>query len=111
MTKLKALALAFGRASDAYASRNGIVRSEEWYMLKLSEELGELVQAWIKLNGQGRRNGASDAELRTSLADETADLLGHVLLFADRNDVDLVSAIRRKWLFDPEIASESGERV
>jgi NTP pyrophosphatase (non-canonical NTP hydrolase) len=39
--------------------------------------------------------------MRRDLADETADLLGHLLLFAHRNDIDLAAAIERKWLFKP----------
>jgi NTP pyrophosphatase (non-canonical NTP hydrolase) len=35
------------------------------------------------------------------LADETADLLGHVLLFVRHNEIDLVSSIERKWYFTP----------
>jgi NTP pyrophosphatase (non-canonical NTP hydrolase) len=44
----------------------------------------------------------TDEELATALADETADVLGHVLLFAHRNGLDLAAAVERKWLFRPE---------
>lgn len=63
--------------------------------------MGELTQAWNKLSGRGRIGGKSPEELRRSLADETADLLGHILLFAYRNDIDLAAAIERKWKFSP----------
>ena len=33
------------------------------------------------------------------LEDEAADVLGHILLFAHQNDLDLAAAIKRKWLF------------
>jgi len=46
----------------------------------------------------------SDGELARDLADEAADVLGHILLFAHRNDLDLSAAIKRKWLFQPEQA-------
>jgi NTP pyrophosphatase (non-canonical NTP hydrolase) len=52
--------------------------------------------------GEGAKKGRSDEELRLDLADEAADVLGHILLFAHRNDLDLSAAIKRKWLFRPE---------
>lgn len=39
--------------------------------------------------------------MKRDLADETADLLGHVLLLAHRNGLDLENAIERKWRFKP----------
>tara|TARA_R100000687_G_C6320998_1_gene104999 strand:- start:88 stop:228 length:141 start_codon:yes stop_codon:yes gene_type:complete len=45
---------------------------------------------------------ASD-NLQQHLADETADLLGHVLLFAHQNKIDLTAAIERKWRFSPDV--------
>jgi NTP pyrophosphatase (non-canonical NTP hydrolase) len=98
---LAALTAQFEAASQTYAADNAIDRDPDWFVLKLQEELGELTQAWMKLTGRGRPRGASDEDLRTALADETADLLGHVLLFANAQGVDLDKAIERKWLFKP----------
>ncbi|AUX76536.1 pyrophosphatase [Sinorhizobium fredii] len=72
----------FEKASAAYANQHAIVRDPDWYILRLQEELGELTQAWNKASGRGRTAGTPIDALRRSLADETADLLGHVLLFA-----------------------------
>lgn len=99
LSRLKAQ---FEEASARYADVNGLSRDPDWFVLKLQEEVGELTQIWNKLSGRGRKNGRSDAELRQSLADETADVLGHILLFADQNGLDLAAAIERKWLFRPE---------
>jgi NTP pyrophosphatase (non-canonical NTP hydrolase) len=71
-------------------------------VLKMQEELGELTQVWNKLTGRGRRRDRSEGDLRNDLADEAADLLGHVLLFALRNELDLEAAVERKWRFKPE---------
>jgi NTP pyrophosphatase (non-canonical NTP hydrolase) len=89
----------FEAASAGYAEANGIVRDSDWFVLKMHEEIGELTQVWNRLSGRGRRRGLSDNELKLALADETADLLGHVLLFARRNGLDLEDAIARKWRF------------
>ncbi|WEX89553.1 pyrophosphatase [Sinorhizobium garamanticum] len=93
----------FEAASAAYAAEHGIERDPDWYILKLQEEVGELTQAWNKVSGRGRTRTMSPEELRQSLADETADLLGHVLLFAHHNELDLVAAIERKWKFAPDL--------
>jgi NTP pyrophosphatase (non-canonical NTP hydrolase) len=98
---LKTLGTQFEKAWAGYASANGFECDADWFMLKMHEEIGELTQVWNRLRGRARRSGASDAELQTALADETADLLGCVLLFADQNGLDLASAIERKWRFRP----------
>lgn len=91
----------FEKASAAYAEKHAIGRDPDWYLLKLQEEVGELTQAWNNATGRGRNREISLDTLRQSLADETADLLGHVLLFAHHNDIDLAAAIERKWKFAP----------
>ncbi|MBB3408689.1 NTP pyrophosphatase (non-canonical NTP hydrolase) [Rhizobium sp. BK316] len=98
---LQRLADQFETSSSTYASANGIERDADWFLLKLQEEMGELTQAWNRLTGRGRAKGRSPEEMERDLADETADLLGHILLFARRNDIDLAAAIERKWRFEP----------
>ncbi|AJD40355.1 pyrophosphatase [Rhizobium sp. SEMIA 4085] len=95
------LAEQFESSSRRYAQVHGIERDPDWYLLKLQEEMGELTQAWNRLSGRGRPNGKAPDELKQDLADETADMLGHILLFARQNGIDLARAIERKWLFRP----------
>lgn len=99
---LRELSDKFEDASRAYARANGIERDPDWFLLKLQEEMGELTQAWNRIRGRGRRKGRSDEDLSRDLADETADVLGHILLFAHQNGLDLGAAVKRKWLFSPE---------
>jgi NTP pyrophosphatase (non-canonical NTP hydrolase) len=40
--------------SQRYAKRNGFARTDEWFLLKLQEEVGELTQAYLARSGQGR---------------------------------------------------------
>jgi NTP pyrophosphatase (non-canonical NTP hydrolase) len=103
---LASLADQFETASATYAAANGIARDRDWFLLKLHEELGELTQAWNKKTGRGRPKGMSEEEIARALADETADVLGHVLLFARQNGLDLDAAIKRKWMFSPAGVSE-----
>jgi len=102
MTSLISLAARFEQASQKYAADNGISRTTEWFVLKMQEELGELTQLWMKWAGHGRRKGRSEEDLHHDMSDEAADLLGHVLLFAHQNGIDLEAAIKRKWRFDPD---------
>lgn len=99
---LERLKAQFEQVSARYAEKHGIARDPDWFVLKLQEEIGELTQVWNKLSGRARRQDRSDEDLRQALADETVDVLGHILLFADQNDIDLAAAIERKWLFRPE---------
>ena len=98
---LNDLAEKFERSSRTYADANHIERDADWFLLKLQEEMGELTQAWNRLTGRGRAKGRSPEDMQRDLADETADVLGHLLLFARHNDLDLAAAIERKWLFRP----------
>ena len=90
---LEDLADKFERASKIYAEANGMERDPDWFLLKLQEEMGELTQAWNRLTGRGRAKGRSADDMSRDLADETADLLGHILLFAHNNRLDLEAAI------------------
>lgn len=83
--------------SDTYASRNDIARDDDWYLLKLQEELGELTAEFLKSTGRGRLKGATTAELRQAMEDEAADVLAMLLLFARHNQIDLDAALERKW--------------
>lgn len=78
--------------SRAYARIHGIDRTDDWLLLKLGEELGELIQASLAHAGRSRRS-ATEADV----ADELADVLAHVLLIAERRGVDLSAALESKW--------------
>ena len=74
--------------SDGYAEVYGIDRSPEWMLLKLTEELGELSQAWLVASGQGRDRNQSPAQAQATLAAECADVVAMALLTARRMGVD-----------------------
>lgn len=93
------LADEFETASRSYAAAHGISRDAEWFLLKLQEEVGELTQAFNRKTGRARRKGLSNEDLTLALADEAADVIGHVLLFARFHEIDLAVAIERKWRF------------
>ena len=84
--------------SEYYAERHDIDRTDDWFMLKLNEEVGELTQAYLARAGQSRDKGGSADELEDDFRAELADVLAQVLLLARCFDVDLASEVERKWL-------------
>ncbi len=83
--------------SRVYARVHGIERTDDWLVLKLHEEVGELTQAFLNLSGRSRDRGLSDDETRDAFRGEVADALAQLLLVARRFDVDLTGELERKW--------------
>lgn len=79
--------------SALYARRFDVDRTDDWLVLKLNEEVGELTQAYLARSGQARERRSDDA-----FGDEIADVLAHLLLIAERFDLDVAAAVERKWL-------------
>lgn len=94
---LKRLTELVSQVSDTYAQKCDIQRDDDWYVLKLQEELGELVAEHLRATGRGRMKGMSGEDVKTALANEAADVLAHLLLFAKARDIDLEQALARKW--------------
>lgn len=97
--------------SALYARKFDVERDADWFMLKLTEEVGELTQAFLVATGRTRPRGdvpPSEAAAlaratgpdggASPLADEVADVLAHLLLLARSQGVDVEAAVRRKWL-------------
>ncbi len=72
---LAGLSEATAEISDIYAGKYAIDRTDDWFLLKLQEELGELAQTHLRLSGRGR--GTATEQDR---ADEAADVLCMLLL-------------------------------
>jgi len=85
------------RVSDMYERETGVRRDDDWYALKMQEELGELIAEHLRLSGRGRRKGLDDAAISQARNDEAADLLAFLLLYAEHNGIDLEAALERKW--------------
>lgn len=85
------------RISDIYAREHRIDRekaaSGDWALLKVQEELGELVAEHLRVTGRAR--GAADHD---KLGDEAADVLGMLLIYCRAADIDIEAAMQRKWL-------------
>ncbi|MDX1780956.1 MAG: hypothetical protein R3256_06515 [Thalassovita sp.] len=94
LTRLQARAAEVGRI---YAETFGTERDGAFCLGKMTEELGEVASAYLKLAGQSRGADAGAAALRQELEGELADLFGFLLIFADWQGLDLADAFERKW--------------
>lgn len=83
--------------SDIYTREHNIDRdkagSGDWALLKVQEELGELTAEHLRISGRAR--GAADHD---KLGDEAADVLGMLLIYCQAADIDIETAMQRKWL-------------
>lgn len=85
------------RVSDIYAEKFNIKRNDDWFVLKIQEELGELSSAHLKLTERARVGELSKVELDKNLRDEIADVIAMTILFAQHKGIDVETAIKDKW--------------
>jgi NTP pyrophosphatase (non-canonical NTP hydrolase) len=86
------------KVSLIYTDKFGITRDTDWFILKLQEELGELIQSYLMMIGQARKKEKSQDELVQDFKKEVADVFSHVLLLAKHHDIDLEAEVKDKWL-------------
>lgn len=86
------------QVGDLYARVHNIPRSPDWYLLKLTEELGELTAEHLLMNGRSKLNTDGSGGTREALENEAADLFGQFILYLSENDIDIEAVIERKWL-------------
>jgi len=95
---IKSLTKQIEKVSKLYASKFDIDRDKDWYIIKLQEELGELIQSYLMMIGQARTKGKTKKEITTEFEKEVADVLCHVLLLSNFYKIDLEKVIEEKWL-------------
>ena len=94
----KELSDRIAQVGDLYARVHDIERSADWYLLKLTEELGELTAEHLLLGGRAKPNADGSSGTREALENEAADLFGQFVLYLRANEIDIEAAIERKWL-------------
>lgn len=94
---LKEISDQLGKVSDIYSEKFKINRDNDWFILKIQEELGELTAAHLKLSQRARRGDITQAELESNLNDEVADVIALTLLYARHKNIDVERAIESKW--------------
>ena len=75
--------------SQKYAKKFNIDRNDDWFILKLQEELGELIQAHLMLTGRTRQKDKTKVEIKRDFEKEVTDVLGQILLVAKHHNIDL----------------------
>lgn len=83
--------------SHRYAEVYGFERTDDWLVMKLQEELGELASAHLARTGRRRGADAAQQVLDDAFAHELADVLGLVLALGASTGVDIPRAIDEKW--------------
>ncbi len=82
-----------------YGEKYNVKIDEDFALLKLYEEVGELSQAVLihRKKSRPEKYLNTDASLK-EVADELADVLGMVIVNAHLFGVDLEEAVNRKWI-------------
>jgi len=69
----------------------------DYFPFKITEEWGECLQTYLMLTDRGRQKDKSKEEIKDEFDEEFADVFAFLLLFAEREGVDLVEALEKKW--------------
>lgn len=76
-----------------------IILSDDYLMLKIGEEFGELMQSYLIYKRRCRQEKyLPDEEAKKGLAKELADVIGLSFSIATILDIDLEQAINKKWI-------------
>lgn len=79
--------------------RDNIAVTDQYLILKLTEEVGEFVQSYLIQTKNCRPEKYRDeADARRETAKELADILGIVFVLARQQGIDLEEALTKKWI-------------
>jgi NTP pyrophosphatase (non-canonical NTP hydrolase) len=82
-----------------YGEKYNIKIDEDFALLKLYEEVGELSQAVLIHRKKSRpEKHVSEEESKKELAKELADVLGMLIVNAHLLNIDLEDAVNKKWI-------------
>lgn len=84
------------KVSDKYEKVYDIKRDDDWYILKLHEEVWELSQVYLSLTWRWRKRDKNNEEIMKNFSDELADVLAQLLLLADKKDIDIEKSLKEK---------------
>jgi NTP pyrophosphatase (non-canonical NTP hydrolase) len=97
--KLKQLQAMAAKRFLGNLKRDNIEASEDYLILKLTEELGEFVQSYLIHKKRCRPVKYLDAKKsKRELAKELSDVLGIILVIAKTMKIDVEEALVKKWI-------------
>jgi NTP pyrophosphatase (non-canonical NTP hydrolase) len=83
----------------AYSAKYGVVIDEDFALLKLCEEVGELAQAVLIARRRARPEKCLPPDdAKAAVAYELADIVGMAIIAAGLLGIDLERAMALKWL-------------
>lgn len=71
--------------------------NRDYLPLKISEEWGECLQAYLMLTDRGRQKGKTKEEIKAGFSEEIADVVSYLFLLAKQEGVNIERAIANKW--------------
>ncbi|NTU99402.1 hypothetical protein HGA64_05380 [Candidatus Falkowbacteria bacterium] len=79
--------------------RDGIKMTDEYLILKLTEELGEFVQSYLVHERKCRPEKYLPLpESKKTISKELADVLGLIFVIAETLEIDVEEALIKKWI-------------
>jgi len=87
------------KTAEDYCEKYNIKLDEDFAVLKLYEEVGELAQSILIHRKKCRpEKYLSEEESKKELGKELADVLGLLIMVSHLLDVDLEDALNKKWI-------------
>lgn len=82
-----------------YQEKYGVNIDSTFALLKLTEEVGELSEAYLTYTKKSRpEKFVSEEEAKNKVAKEIADVVGVTIILANLLNIDLEKAIDKKWI-------------
>ena len=79
--------------------RDDIKVSDDYLLLKLTEELGEFTQSYLVHKKKCRPAKHLSPQIsKKELSKELADVLGLILVIAEKLEIDVEEALVKKWI-------------
>ncbi len=85
---------------QSYSKKFSINCTDDWYIMKLQEELGELTSVYLKLTNRARQQNLTKEDLDKNFREEISDVIALTLLFAKQKNIDIEEAIAEKWFIN-----------
>lgn len=97
-TQIEELTEKVSRVMELYKKEYPDVKMDrDYFPFKISEEWGECLQTYLMLSERGRQKGKSKEEIKEMFGKELADVFGYLLIFAQKENIDIVKEVENKW--------------
>jgi len=98
MSNFKELTEKVKQAMDSYSERYPEVSVDrDYFPFKITEEWGECLQTYLMLTDRGRQKDKTKEQIQKDFSHELADVFGFLMLFAEREGIDIEKALADKW--------------